>query len=443
MTNYLALPLFSDKMKEILLNLIMKKKSVVCITLNHVLQNIENEFLRNHEEFKKVESLRMLDFRKDNDSYVVSYLALGKEPEYTERDKWSRKNRQQGKIGKIIKNFLEPYASLIGIRLTAADIEEFVNDIKAALSDTNLEFRLVKGDDIRKYYLEDNYATFSLSNPLHNSCMKHGRCQSYFDIYTKNPDCEMLLLFDKSTSTEKIVARAIVWNKDGQKYVDRRYFMLDMYHTSMIEYVKQQGWMYKEHNTYDDDYNCDFMGPVDGKYIQQTVTLTYDYGKDNNIYEFPYSDTVKYWDGQFLSNSKHELKKKAKVLRDTGGDWDLDYEYCCACCDEEMDENDAIYCENYDNYYCRDCVVIDYNDEYVPEDYAIHVVVAEGESVWVDQEELSEVAVNIDGTWYMKPGNGPDSAIQYKDGLSEEEVAGFIEDGWVNVENENLLYKPE
>ena len=108
-----------------------------------------------------------------------------------------------------------------------------------------------------------------------------------------------------------------------------------------------------------------------------------------------------------------------------------------------MDDDDAIYCENYDNYYCRECVVIDYNDEYVPEDYAIHVVVADGESVWVDQEELSDVAVSIDGTWYMKPGNGPDSAVQYKDGLSEEEVAGFIEDGWVNVEDENLLYKPE
>ena len=136
-----------------------------------------------------------------------------------------------------------------------------------------------------------------------------------------------------------------------------------------------------------------------------------------------------------------KLSDNPKVLRDTGGHWDYDDEYTCYCCGEEMDEDDAIYCEGYDNYYCRDCIVYDYADEPVPSDHAIEVHV-DDDVVWVDEEMIGEVAISINNKWYLKPDQGHDSAIMFKNELDEEEIKELLDEGWEEADSD-MLYKPQ
>lgn len=450
MRNYLENQLFSERFKEIILTLILKKKSIVAICLNQVLQNIENNYMPLHEEFKKVSSLRMLDFRKDNDSYVISYLALGKEPEFTANDKWTRKNRQQGKVGKTIKTFLSNYLPLLQISLTDADIEVFVNDTKSLLSNKYIEFKLVKGMDIAKYYYYENYAHFSDSNTLHNSCMKYERCQSFFDIYTENPDCELLIMFDKSTSEELIVARALVWNKDGQKYVDRRYYMLDMYHTAMIDYIKSQKWGYKAHNTFDDSISKIFCVYDDSteSYVEKDIVLSYTYKEDISI--FPYSDTVKYYQNKFLTNDLDSLDKgEYYTLCDTDGEYESSYDddddedmVYCSICDSRVHIDDASYIESIGEYVC-DC-----HCEY---DTVLQENILASEGVWIRtfndhlfcHESILEECIKYNEEYYINPGNSYDlqSCIIHIDEGDNVDMAEFLENGY-EVITDGILIKP-
>ena len=439
MIAYLNNQVLSNKMKEVVLNLIIKKKSLVCLTLNHIIQNLECDFLPSHKKYKAVESLRMLDVRKDNDSHVISYLALGKEPEFTEKNKWARKNRQQGKIGKIIKNFIDPYEKLIGIKLSPSDIEEFVNDAKSYLSDDNYEFKLVSGEDIRKYYDGDNYAPFSRNNTLHNSCMRYSKCQKYFDIYVTNPDCEMLLMFDRTSSLEKIVGRALVWNYKGRKYVDRRYYILDMYHTAMKDYIKKQGWCYKEHNTYDDDFNLDFMVPGEnGEYYSDEVSLSFEY--NNDFHYYPYADTLKYWDGRKLSNNKKLVDYNPKVLRCTGGEYDRDDDdddYIeCECCGTDCRPDDICYTR--DGNICTDCIAYDYRGARISEDNAQIVSTLMGDII-VHVDDLSTSCTRISDNYYILPSYHEQSRIVTD--FTEEEKEEYLLKGYLKA-SEGMLYLP-
>lgn len=108
-----------------------------------------------------------------------------------------------------------------------ADVEKFVNAYSAHIMyslDIESYLKIVEGEDIKYWYLEDNYQI--ISGQLGNSCMRHERCQSYFRIYTENPEvCKMLILTD---TNNKLVARALLWiDEDGKKWMDRVYSIKD------------------------------------------------------------------------------------------------------------------------------------------------------------------------------------------------------------------------
>ena len=81
------------------------------------------------------------------------------------------------------------------------------------------------------YYLKDNY--IEVEGDLGNSCMRYIYCQSYFDIYIKNPDvCKMLVYVDEDN---KVWGRALIWTIDtcdedkitSRTYMDRIYGIND------------------------------------------------------------------------------------------------------------------------------------------------------------------------------------------------------------------------
>jgi hypothetical protein len=188
------------------------------------------------------------------------------------------------KIGRFINRIMDiwfkEYPSIdtidgriIGKRedYTATHIERFVNAYSAIILFKNNAmdfFEVVKGDDIKYWYLEDRYE--SLTGQLGSSCMRHQSCQDYFSIYTENPEVCQLLIF-KNKSRDKINGRALLWTDvDGKKWIDRIYTVKDSYKELFIKWVDE--------NNYKELYGSNEQVQVEVK--------NKDYG------EYPYMDSL-------------------------------------------------------------------------------------------------------------------------------------------------------
>ncbi len=118
------------------------------------------------------------------------------------------------------------FVSKIFVNIPEREVEKFSTLFRSEVTKPKLNFKVVNGDDIRKYY---HYSSYSEKNggSLHASCMKYDGCQRYLDIYSNNPDlCKMVVLYDNDYPT-RIVGRALLWEFDGNKIMDRIYTIND------------------------------------------------------------------------------------------------------------------------------------------------------------------------------------------------------------------------
>jgi len=154
-------------------------------------------------------------------------------------------------------------------------------------------FRLVKGEDIRKYYAEKNHAPGS--GQLQTSCMRydgtHGgrNCQTYFDIYIENPDkCNMLVLLDDNG---KVLGRALVWfglKKPLDKiFMDRIYTLKQSDEELFKKYANEKGWLWKYRQAANDQSYIE-----NGQRIDKSMAVTL---KPKEYKKYPYMDTFKYY----------------------------------------------------------------------------------------------------------------------------------------------------
>lgn len=149
-------------------------------------------------------------------------------------DLWSGKNTT--KVGRTWRQILKDN----NISYTDTDIEKFVNKYKNAykkliLKESIENFKLVDGEDIRYWYLEDNY--YPGGGTLNKSCMRYKSCQKYLDIYTDNIEtCKLLILLEG----DKLLGRALIWKlKDGDYYLDRIYTRWDNDVDTFKEYFEE------------------------------------------------------------------------------------------------------------------------------------------------------------------------------------------------------------
>jgi hypothetical protein len=167
-------------------------------------------------------------------------------------------------------------------------------------------FKVVKGDEITKYYDSNNYA--QVRGSLGNSCMND---RDVFDIYTKNPEvCSLLVMLN---SSDKLVARAFIWDVDIKngftkkeeevdlgdkiKFLDRVYSIEDWMVHSMTKWAKDNGLAIKTYNH-------------GNKWVSYNDTI-YDLKMEvpvNKIHysNFPYVDTFNFYDvkaGKLLNYS--------------------------------------------------------------------------------------------------------------------------------------------
>jgi hypothetical protein len=148
---------------------------------------------------------------------------------------------------------------------TSTHVERFVNAYSAIILFKNNAmdfFEVVKGDDIKYWYLEDRYE--SLTGQLGSSCMRYKSCQDYFNIYTENPEVCQLLIF-KNKSRDKINGRALLWTDvDGKKWIDRIYTVKDSYKELFIKWVDEND--YKELYGFDRQVQVEVKNKDYGKY---------------------------------------------------------------------------------------------------------------------------------------------------------------------------------
>ena len=188
------------------------------------------------------------------------------------------------KIGKLVTALFKK----TGIEFKPTDIEDFVNRYKSIIKqirDKFDNFKIFKGEDIRKNYLVDNY--LNENGSLGNSCMRYPRCQNYLDIYVRNEDQVSLIVL---MSDDKVTGRAILWtDTKDRKIMDRIYTNNSADERLFIDFAKANGFWYKEKQDMYSD--TPFIGPngEEEKYIIVQLKDNYDY----NYY--PYMDSMKFY----------------------------------------------------------------------------------------------------------------------------------------------------
>lgn len=201
--------------------------------------------------------------------------------------------------------------------ITDVDIEKFTNEyvsfVKSNKADKSSVIQEVKGEEIRHWYLRDNYQ--STMGKLGNSCMSYPECQEYLDIYVYNKEvCSLLIL---KNSLDKLVGRALLWKLvDGRIFMDRVYTINDSDDNIFINYAIKNKYTYRDSlggsNT---KFYENGVEVSPGKMEVKLTTSEFDY--------YPYVDTIYYLDedNNILSNIGGE-----KELRDTEGRWSNYYD---------------------------------------------------------------------------------------------------------------------
>lgn len=284
----------------------------------------------------------MISVRVGGDDPNVSFLPKDKEPEYTADGTWARRNRQEGKPAKIFQKALVK-------QFKQQEWEVFSNAFKAEVCNCN-NFELVSGEDIRKWYYEENY--YDCKGTLGNSCMRYQSAQDYFDVYVDN--AKMLI----TKKFGKLTGRAIVWQIDENTTIlDRVYTCFDYLYNCFIEYAKENKWIIREDNSllHTGDEQL-WLVPEDDYHIARAISFKI---KLNQHYEyFPYVDSFRYYN---MSDNYITTNISECALDSTDGDYcrcSIECENCGRTFfgyDEDELPDEVHWSEWYGGYLCDDC----------------------------------------------------------------------------------------
>lgn len=279
--------------------------------------------------FDLVDSEDMVGFVSDT-KVRGKYDEIEENPEYP----YVMPGRGEVKIGKIV-NYI---CSLRNISVTDSEREEFVNAWKSSTEVSSIQFKLVSGDDIAKYYNQNNY--YSNKGTLGSSCMRD-ESGKIFKIYTENPKKVKLLVY--VDSDDKVHGRALVWKVkkspcESNYFMDRVYTNRDSDVNRFKKFADNEGWFYKKRiNSHDND-GVEFV--YKGSQVAGEVKVKL----DGNFRNYPYVDTMSFLskDKDFLSNLSD---KKSYFLHGLYGE----RERCEDC------EGDVIVSGWGENELCSNC----------------------------------------------------------------------------------------
>jgi hypothetical protein len=224
--------------------------------------------------------------------------------------------------------------------------------------------------------------------------MRYTDCQTYFDIYVKNPEvCQLLIL--KSENEEKIKGRALVWKlTDGTYYMDRIYTINDSDKLLFLDYVRVKKIQY----SYDNNT---------GRNLEVQL------GNHGYYNKYPYMDTfLAYSPSKNMLSDDDTLWPSSGyyLLQETDGGYKSDDVVWSNWVNEYIPSGDAVFCKNIDDYvWSGDAVYLEYKDEYAypNEDvvysefhsesfYSDDVVYSElmSDNLYPDNEQVIEIRVD-------------------------------------------------
>lgn len=286
-----------------ILNTIGVKEHIEHTDIN-ILYELDFKVLKKIENINVYPSFIFFLVELDNGNKSLFYTNKEKHQEPLLRSKSLSKSKTKVRFGRFLNAFLEA----ISRKYTSATIEKFVNLFQSEVELENNAmsfFKLVKGEDIKYWYSSSNYA--ANSGQLGNSCMRYDKCQSYFDIYTRNPDVCQLLIYEKD---DKLLGRALVWTLDnGKKYMDRIYTIKDNIDILFIRWA--------------DENNVSYSSTEQMK-VNLSIKWDIDFIIDEEI-QFPYMDTFIYYkpDESYLTNKFNGITRPYLELDSTSGSADI------------------------------------------------------------------------------------------------------------------------
>jgi hypothetical protein len=289
------------------------------------------------------------------DSQITNKLKSGLNP----NDLFSEKSNQTT-IGRIVRSILTDNQ----IEYTDYEIEKFVNKFKSAYDANKIKtskvesIRVVKGEDIRFWYLQDNYCQETLSGKgsLGKSCMRYPNCQKFLDIYVNNPEeCSLVIYIDNDN---KLRGRALLWKTNYGLYLDRIYFTLDS-DTNLIEKWVNDNFKISKNNN-------DMKVKLTGK---SNADGTYDY--------YPYMDSFIYYDtlDKTLYTGDYEIKNKKNTLelRNINGEGVLMDIVYCEYEDESYPSDQVIWSDYLNSYiHINNALYSNYHNSYIWYDTAVY-----------------------------------------------------------------------
>lgn len=287
--------------------------------------------------------------------------------------------RVKSKVGKALKRiFIASFIEDCGI--TNNDIEVFTSQLKG-LSKPNRDNHFIDSKDF-SFYLWENTCEDARDGrgSLGESCMRSESQQdgAYFQLY-EDDDTPVTLIMHEDSDGSGYNSRALLWDIDGTKVLDRIYHTHDGDTENFKLYAKKQGWIYKSRQSY--SHKTEWIG-LDGETFTKGFIIPVAHFDDMG--NFPYIDTFSYGfenDGGdcYLTNSPKLAweEHKATTFRSfdsTGGDYShVDITLCY-----KLDSNGERY-----------------------EDAVLNETVS-----YVDNCEIGEGSLLIQGTWATYDSNG-------------------------------------
>jgi hypothetical protein len=261
---------------------------------------------------------------------------------------------QEVRVGSLIQSLLKKS----GQEVNPSELEDFVikfnNAVKSKRENIFKDFKIVKGEDIRKYYLYEIYE--SDNHTLGGSCMRYEKCQKYLDIYVKNPNQVSMVILFSEKDPEKIRGRALLWTDvkyglrdlvftkpgakketteyDGKPFMDRIYVNNSQDEELFKEFAKKNGFIYKKNQDFS---KIGFLLNGEETRIERLdVTLEY-----NSFEYYPYIDTLaeytphnsnlNNYSGEYTLNETDGTNGEEEGCETCGGEEYIDCSRCGGC----------------------------------------------------------------------------------------------------------------
>lgn len=258
-----------------------------------------------------------------SDSEHLSYLPASK---FEKTEEVWKKNRTKIKVGRFIRKFFTEF-SVINFSINDKSIERFVNLYKSYFSKDESKLMIVEGEDIKKYYLQENYhiSNGQARGSLWNSCMRQSERNKFLSLYEKNKSAVKMLVY--LSDDNKVRARALLWQdvkdynnpESSYKFMDRIYYVYDHDIQFFKDWADKNGYITKlEQNA-----KSERLFLVNNTPVKLLLHVDLDI---HNLPYAPYLDTFKYYNYYKGRFSNTDSKPYQYILVQSDGSYEKEPE---------------------------------------------------------------------------------------------------------------------